>query len=49
MTVKELIEKLQEMTQDAEVKFGYRYDAIEDIETPISVVKFDDHDIILKG
>lgn len=49
MTVEELIEKLQEMPKDAEVKFGYRYDGIEDIETSISMVEFDDVDIILKG
>lgn len=48
MTVKELIEKLTMMPQDVDVKFSYRYDGIETIESDVDIVEFDYVDVILK-
>lgn len=43
MTVKELIEKLQEMPQDADVVLEYDYEGIQTIHSYVGIVFHDDH------
>ena len=47
MTVKELIERLQKMPQNENVKMQYEYDGIDIVTENIKNVKYDCYDVLL--